>query len=338
MSRTLTTRYFTESPRLPRWSGPALLATALGASFLFVLAKTRQAERENPPRGKFVEVDGIQLHYMEYGDGPPVVMLHGNGISANDLEASGLVERVAEHHRVIVFDRPGYGYSDRPRTTIWTPHAQAELLYRALEQMGIEHPVVLGHSWGTMVALSMGLAHPEYVRGLVLLSGYYYPSVRLDVPMLSPPAIPIIGDLMRYTISPLLGRMMWPGMSKRMFSPVPISWRFRRLPVWFMLRPSQLRAGAAESALMIPSVIALKKHYAELSVPVAVFAGSGDKVVSPNHNSIRFHGEVPQSTLRIEPAVGHMIHYASPDAITKAIGSFSVTVAPTARPQPALEQ
>lgn len=333
MSRTLASRYLTHQPRLPKWSGTALLAAALGASFLYVRARTRQAERDNPPQGKFIDVDGVRLHYTEHGDGPPVVMLHGNGVYSADLETSGLVARVAENHRVIVFDRPGYGYSERPRTTIWTPQAQARLLYRALEQIGVDNPVVLGHSWGTLVALAMGMANPGKIRALVLLSGYYFPSVRLDVPMLSVPAIPVIGDLMRYTISPLIARMMWPGLSKQMFSPEPVSWRFRRLPVWLMLRPSQLRAGAAESALMIPSVAALKKHYSELSMPIAVFAGSGDKIVSANNNSIRFHAEVPQSTLRVEPAVGHMIHYANPDGIAKTIDRFSVKVAPISEEQ-----
>lgn len=325
VSNNITSYYPTHTPAPGKWRGPGLLAgAALLASFLYVRAKTQQAERENPPEGKFVEADGVRLHYTEHGDGPPLVMLHGNGVTHSDFDTSGLADHLARHHRLYIFDRPGFGYSERPRTTVWTPHAQAELLHKALEQLGVERPVVLGHSWGTMVAVAMGLAHPEYVRGLVLLSGYYYPSVRLDAPLMSPPAIPIIGDLLRYTLSPLLGRLLWPALTKHMFSPTPVPESFRQLPVWMMLRPSQLRAGAAESALMIPSAMMLKKHYPELSMPVAIIAGSGDKVADPSDNSARLHNDVLRSTLKIEPGAGHMVHYTHPHAIARAVEAMNL--------------
>lgn len=325
MSNNIATYHHSRAPLPGKWLGPGLLAAAgLGAAFLYVRAKARQAERDNPPRGKFVEVDGVRMHYTEQGDGPPVVLLHGNGVTHSDFDTSGLTGHLSRHHRVYIFDRPGYGYSERPRTTVWTPHAQAELLYRALERLGVERPVVLGHSWGTMVAISMGIAHPAYVRGLVLLSGYYYPSIRLDSPLLSPPAIPLVGDLLRYTISPLLGRLMWPMMARRMFRPAPVPESFRRLPVWMMLRPSQLRAAAAESALMIPSAMMLKKHYPELSMPVAIIAGSGDRVSDPSHNAVRLHNDVVHSTLKVEPGVGHMVHYTHPEMIVRAVDAMNL--------------
>lgn len=316
-------KFIPTAPPARNWRGPALLAAAgLAASYFYVRAKTRQAEHDNPPAGQFIEVDGVRLHYVERGAGPALVLLHGNGILANDFEASGLMERAAEHYRVIAFDRPGYGHSDRPRSTIWTPLAQAKLLHKALRQLGAGHAVVLGHSWGTLVALSMALEFPHEVRGLVLVSGYYYPSVRLDAPLSSPPAIPIVGDLLRYTVAPLLGRLMWPLLVKRIFGPPEVPERFKRLPVWMMLRPSQLRASAAESALMIPSAAILRKRYPELKMPVAIIAGSDDLVASAEHNAERLKRELPDSALHIEPGIGHMVHYARPDQVMAAIDSL----------------
>ena len=90
------TQYPTQANRIEKWGTPALLAAAgLAASFLYVRSKTRQAEEENPPKGQFIEVDGIRLHYLEKGSGQPLVMLHGNGILANDFDSSGLFDEAA---------------------------------------------------------------------------------------------------------------------------------------------------------------------------------------------------------------------------------------------------
>ena len=307
-------------------TGAILAAIGLAASFVYVRAKTSQAERDNPPQGKFVEVDGVRLHYLERGAGPTLVLLHGNGVYTKDFETSGLLQRAAEHYRVIAFDRPGFGYSERPRTTVWTPDKQAALLHRALGQIGVESAIVLGHSWGTMVALAMGLQQPTFVRGLVLLSGYYYPSIRLDVATLTQPAVPIIGDLLRYTVSPLISRALWPGMAKRSFSPKPVDKRFDAFPVWMALRPKQLRAAAAETALMIPSAASLSTRYAELKVPTVIVAGTQDKIVDAGHNSERLSERLAMSQLELVPGVGHMTHYAQLEKVMAAIDGIAAQV------------
>ncbi|MFN3791467.1 alpha/beta fold hydrolase [Massilia sp.] len=307
-------------------TGAVLAAIGLAASFLYVRARSRQAERDNPPQGKFVEVDGVRLHYLERGSGPTLVLLHGNGVYSKDFETSGLLQRAAEHYRVIAFDRPGFGYSERPRSTLWTPDRQAALLHRALERIGVESAIVAGHSWGTMVALAMGLQRPDAVRGLVLLSGYYYPSLRLDVATLTQPAVPIVGDLLRYTVLPLVARALWPGMAKRTFSPRPVDRRFDAFPVWMALRPKQLRAAAAETAVMIPAAAMLSKRYAELKVPAAIVAGTQDKIVDAGHNSERLSERLGASELQLMPGVGHMTHYADVEKIMAAIDTIAARV------------
>lgn len=306
--------------------GAAAAGLGLAASFFYVRAKTKQAEAENPPQGRFVKVDGVRLHYIERGEGPVLVLLHGNGVMANDFEHSGLLDRAAEHYRVIAFDRPGFGYSERPRSKVWTPQAQARLLHHALQELDVESAIVLGHSWGTMVALSMALEAPDFVRGLVLLSGYYYPSLRLDAPLMSGPAIPVVGDLMRFTISPLMTRMLWRPLIKKTFAPMPVADSFRRLPPWMALRPSQLRASAAESALMVPAAMSLAKRYPELKVPALILAGTQDQIVDFGHNSERLSERVPDSELQLQPGVGHMTHYAHPDQVMAAVDSIAARV------------
>ena len=111
----------------------------------------QKAEARNPPEGRFVEVDGVHLHFISASprgeqDGAPVVLLHGNVVTAADWAASGGLARVAARRRVIAFDRPGFGYSDRPRGKAWGPEGQARLLATACERLGIVRPVVVGYS------------------------------------------------------------------------------------------------------------------------------------------------------------------------------------------------
>jgi pimeloyl-ACP methyl ester carboxylesterase len=296
------------------------LASALAAVALYAVLQARAAERKTPPIGRFIDIDGVRLHYIEQGQGDPVVLIHGNGTLIQDFTVSGLVDGLSGRHRVIVFDRPGFGYSTRPRSRIWTPLAQAEVLQKALDQLGVERPVVLGHSWGTLVAVALALQFPSRVRGLVLTSGYYFPTARLDVPLLSPPAIPVIGDIMRYTVSPLLGRLLLPRIIRRLFEPAPVPERFDRLfPKEMMLRPSQLRAAAADTALMIPAATELQVRYRELKMPTVIVTGADDKITDVGRQSERLYKTVPQSRFVALPSLGHMVHHLAPDEVMKAV-------------------
>ena len=163
------------------------------------------------------------------------------------------------------------------------------------------------------------LKHPEMVAGVILASGYYYPTVRGDAVFLSGPAVPGIGDILSHTFSPILGRLMWPFVMRKIFGPSPVPKKFDGFPKEMALRPSQVRASAAESALMIPGAFALRKDYARLKMPVAIIAGEEDGLIDIDQQSARLHHEVTQSTLRRVPGVGHMVHQSATDLVMAAI-------------------
>lgn len=307
------------SGSLWKWGAGAAGAAAAGAA-AFNAVRARRAEEANPPIGRFVEVEGVRLHYLERGSGPVVVLLHGNATMVQDWLASGVFDALAETHRVIAFDRPGFGYSDRPRTTVWTPAAQARLIAAALAAKGCSGATIVGHSFGTMVAVEMGLNHSEVAASLVLIGGYYYPSMRADAVLAAPPAIPVVGDAIRYTVSPLLGAAMRPAMEAQIFAPAPVSEGWEKdFPFAMTLRPSQIRAAAAEAALMVPAAASLAPRLAELTLPVTIIAGDGDKVVSTTGQSERLAGALARSELLIVEGAGHMVHHTARDAVTAAI-------------------
>ncbi|MGN7998203.1 alpha/beta fold hydrolase [Sphingomonas sp. 22176] len=305
--------------RQRNWIAGAAGVAVLAGSAIFNQASKRRAEAETPPEGSFLEIDGVGLHYVERGTGPAVVLLHGNGMTLQDYTASGVLGLATAKYRVIAFDRPGFGYSTRPRTTLWTPVAQARLIAKALEELEAGPAVVVGHSWGTLVALALALEAPAAVSGLVLLSGYYYGTARPDVWPLSAPAVPLVGDLMANTFSPLFGRLMGPAAIKASFSPAPVSKKFADFPIGLALRPSQVRATAADTAMMVPAAIEISRRYDQLKVRIIVMAGDGDRIAHIGPHAERFAGAVPNTELRIVPGQGHLFHYAVPEQVLQAI-------------------
>src|SRR3954447_13774010 len=213
--------------------GIVLILLVIGNVVLSIVA-----ERRNPPIGNFIECDGVRLHYIDRGDpaAPCVVLLHGNGSMLQDLLISGLVDLLVRQNRVLCFDRPGFGYSQRPRSRAWTATAQAELLVKALNQLGVHNPAVLGHSWGALVAIALGFQKDYPIRGLVVASGYYFPTRRLDVWMMSGPAIPVFGDVLRYTVAPIISLAILPGAFRMLFAPRPVPPEFKaRFPALLTL-------------------------------------------------------------------------------------------------------
>jgi pimeloyl-ACP methyl ester carboxylesterase len=308
--------------------GAAVLA---GAGFL-VRQRAARAEREHPPLGRFITVDGVRLHYIDEGAGPPLVLLHGLGSMVEDFVLSGLVREASKRYRVIAFDRPGYGHSARPRRWRFGPVRQAHLFNKALHALDAHRPIVFGHSWGTLVAASLALEHPEALRSLVLASGLYFPSVRVDTPFLIPPALPLLGDLMRHTLSPLFGRAMWAGAAKLIFAPAKVPASFDAFPASMALRPGQLRAVAEEALFTLPATLRLARRYHELNLPLVLVAGDGDRYVSPSAHTRRLHGLVRGSRLLISPGSGHMVHHSDLPLVMSAIDAAAAFPSPSSSP------
>ena len=297
-------------------------AVAIGALAAMALVNrhfAKKAERDNPASGRFLNVGGVRLHYVERGSGEPLVLLHGNGSMIEDFDSSGLIDLAAKHFRVVVFDRPGFGHSDRPRNVVWTPDAQAELIKQALTKLNVSNATVLGHSWGASVAVALALKYPDMIRGLVLASGYYFPTARPDVIAMGAPSLPVVGDVLSHTLSPLISRAIWPLMMKKIFGPQSVPKKFEGFPKEMALRPSQIRASAAESALMIPDAFLFRNRYAELKMPVVIIAGEQDRLIDIDTQSARLHSEIPQSSLHRFAGNGHMIQQTATDEVMSAI-------------------
>lgn len=302
----------------------AAVVGALGTSALWNDHAAHEAEHRHPPRGRFLRVRDVRLHVLDSDPWvrhpAPVVLLHGNGACVEDWQASGLYDRLRAERRVIAFDRPGFGHSNRPGHTRWTPEAQADLIVQTFDGLGIDRAIVVGHSWGAMVAAALAIRHPGRVAKAVLASGYYFPTARQEVMLFSSMAMPLIGNVMRQTVSPLLARMTAPRVIKTIFAPRPVDPRFTAgFPLELCFRPSQLRALAEDTDMMVPAARRLARDYAGIAVPVEIVTGDADRICDPARQSLALAKVVPDQRLTVVEGGGHMVHYDATETFAEVI-------------------
>jgi pimeloyl-ACP methyl ester carboxylesterase len=116
-----------------------------------------------PFQERFIEADGFRIRCLEAGDGPVLVHLHGAG----GLRLHRAHEMLAQHHRVIVMEMPGFGHSPENTRSATTRDLSATMA-AAIAALGIDTFDLMGTSYGGKVVLWLAADHPERVRALVL--------------------------------------------------------------------------------------------------------------------------------------------------------------------------
>jgi len=302
-------------------SNRAKLSALLAATGLALAAYNNERAKRAmiPSTERTIRISGVDLRFIEEGTGLPLFLMHGNGSVAEDFSISGIIAQASTKHRVIAFDRPGFGGSSRPASKRWSAREQADLFHEAAGRLGIRRYLVLGHSWGAWVALEMARRHPGSVAGLILVSGYYYPAPRLALALAALPTLPVLGTVFRHTFLPIAVRLGWASAMRAIFRPGPISDVFSARTREVASRPSQLRSVCAESVLMLGSALLTKPSFGDIDVPTGIVAGAEDRLFDARANAERLHAEIVGSLIHIIPRSGHMAHHSNAQAVLAMI-------------------
>jgi len=264
-----------------------------------------------------VTAAGARVHYVRAGSGPPVVYIHGAKGSVYDftLSVSG---RLSERYTAVAMDRPGSGFSARPADGRNSPQAQAAVLRSAAVTLGLERPVLVGHSLGAAVALAWALDAPESVAAVVTLGGYV-------LPLGGPP--PWVTRLLR---APLLlrgagalgrsrlGRPLVRSAVERAFFPTRPPDEYLEIAPRLALEAAALVNDGEDRKVAEDGLAALRPRYPGLSVPLVIVAGTQDRMVPPAVSE-RLHALVPRSELVRVTGAGHMPQFSAPDAVVAAV-------------------
>ena len=124
-----------------------------------------------PKDAMYADIGGVRLRFIDQGDGPPVVLVHGFASALDTWR--GIVPELAKKHRVIALDLKGFGWSSRPEGD-YSPQAEAQLVLALMDQRNIRNAAVVAHSWGSAIALAMAEEAPERVTRIALYDAWVY--------------------------------------------------------------------------------------------------------------------------------------------------------------------
>lgn len=301
-----------------------LIAALAAAALLFALARhsdayVRRVDAHWPPFGRFIEAEGARLHVVESGpkDAPRILLLHG--ASANLRELWGpLAPILGEHHRVIAFDRPGYGHSTRGRGAE-SLTVQARMMAAVLEATGGPATIV-AHSLGASIALRLALDRPDLVKGMVLIAPASHPYPGNNAWWARLAAAPLIGELFCWLLIPWLGPSVGKAGVANNFKPgdLPEDY-YEDAGVGLIFRPRAFMASAKDVVATKRAFAAQAPSYPDIMTPAIIITGERDNVVSPKIHARALAADLPASELVTAPGAGHMPHRIRPDLVLAAI-------------------
>jgi pimeloyl-ACP methyl ester carboxylesterase len=312
--------------------GAALLLLGLTAAglALFSARTARQVEQAVPPLGRFIEVDGARIHYLDEGSGPPLLLIHGLAGQMRHFTYS-LLDRLKSDYRVVILDRPGSGYSTRPPQASAAISAQARTIARFAKALGLERPLVVGHSLGGAIALSLALDHPEQVGGLALIAPATHPQEHVS-PVFR--ALVIRSALLRWlvawTLATPLSIRNGALALKIVFGPEPVPADFAtRGGGLLTLRPRSFVGASRDLVAVVNDFDAMPARYQSLTVPVGILFGASDRVLDPAEHGEALAKKLPGADFELIEGGGHMIPMTAAERSAKFIARMAQRVAAT---------
>lgn len=275
----------------------------------------RRVEKAVPPRGEFINISSGRLHYVDRGEGPAIVMIHGLAAQLGNFDM-GLIDALARDHRVIALDRPGMGWSERGEDVPANPRAQAAQVVELIDALGVERPLVVGHSLGGAIALCLALDFPQKTRGLALLAPLTMRGGKVAAPF---HALNVKSRWMRFVLSWTLASINSIRNTALVFGYV---FGPEEVPKGYSvqgggllgLRPSSYRNSCRDFLASARDLKWMAAGYGGLQVPVSVLYARGDRILDPDLQGTQFAQQNPAAIRLSLIEGGHMLPVTQPDA------------------------
>jgi pimeloyl-ACP methyl ester carboxylesterase len=306
---------------LPWLIAAAALLSFLGiALVLYTWRVARQVESALPPQGRFIDIGGARIHYLDEGSGPVILLIHGLGGQMRNFTHS-LTGKLKGEFRVIALDRPGSGYSARPADASAAIGAQANAVAGFIEAMGLEEPLVVGHSLGGAIALALALNHPGRAGALALIAPLTQPQETVPEPFRGL-AIrsPALRRIIAWTLATPLSIARRQVVLETLFGPEAVPADFATKGGGLLsLRPKSFYAASTDLMAVPEDLPGLNERYRSVSIPVGVLFGTGDRILDYRTHGEGLLAQVPGLDLELAEGGGHMLPISTPDRCAKFI-------------------
>lgn len=310
----------------------AVLAGTTALAFVVAQVNAARAVARAPKLGQVTPVNGGALHWVEEGrrdaPGPTLVCIHGLGGSLRAFTYA-LTPILAQHHRVISIDRPGSGYSERDGAHLAPLETQGRMVFELLDKLGVERPVLIGHSLGGALSLRMAYDQPDRVGGLVLLAAATrpvedLPEVFTGLNVHSAALRNFLGETFAGALGPLIVAL---GGAKMVFAPEPVVAGFDDRGGGILgARPKGYIRASEDLVAATASMEWMNELEATLTAPGVVVYGDEDALLDAQEHGRLFAQR--QGFRYIElPGKGHMLPMTQPEACADAVATL-LEVAP----------
>jgi pimeloyl-ACP methyl ester carboxylesterase len=282
-------------------------------------AREEGFEASHPPVGRMLDVGGLQLHLVQEGAGPDLVLIHGASGNLRDFTYD-LVGRLSGRFRVTAFDRPGHGFSQPAGQPGDSPEGQAAILRAAAAQIGIQNPVLVGHSYGGAVAMAWALADPAGVAAVVSLAGATHPWPGGGLGALTPLLAGPVGGTLAALVTAYAPMGRADGVIARVFRPDPVPAGYAdHVGAGLAIRRETLVINARQLNALHGHLTEMAPRYPVLPIPVEILHGDADRTVGLEFHGRRLAEDVPGARLTVLRGVGHMPHHADTRATVAVI-------------------
>ena len=275
------------------------------------------AMRGEPKDATYTTLEGARIRFLDVGQGPPVVLLHGFASAIENW--TPVTPELSKHHRVLALDLKGFGWSDRPEGD-YSPAAQARLVKALMDERGIGRAAIVAHSWGSSVAMAFALQYPERVSRLVLYDAWVY-EAQLPTTFFAARAKGL-GELL---FGMFYGERPDERMALAFFDPEKLSEQLVEDVEAALDRPGT-RAAALE-AVRGMNFAAVEGRYREVKVPTLLLWGREDQV-TPLSVGERLVRDLPNASLKVYPRCGHFPMIEARAESTRDLAAFLAEGAP----------
>ena len=295
------------------------IALLVGGLAWFSHAAAKRAEVSVPVDGEFITIEGNRLHYVDRGEGPPLVLIHGLGGQLRNF-APALVEDLTRDFRVILLDRPGSGYSVRAPGAAAGLSQQADAVAGFIRALGLGKVMLVGHSLGGALSLAVAIEHPDCVGALALIAPLTQDQT--DVPDVFR-GLEIRSRLARrlvaHTIAVPIAIATWDKALGVVFGPEAVPDDFgTRGGGLLAARPGNFYETSSDLVALENRLPELVSHYGAMRIPVSILYGEGDQLLDYRLHGETTAGQIEGARLEVVPG-GHMLPFTQPEMTARWI-------------------